>query len=251
MVVLQHKCIEPLGESKSDYQIFLEILHRMGLGALYSEGCSEIDWVKRVFDSSDLPKHVGWREFVRKGYFVVPPEPEATRDPVYFRWYAEIGRRTCRNRIHALPVQGGSGWACDAVWKIEFVATTIRARPDSPGARAQSYSVMGGPIPSSPPGFRCSSSSHALTSRTGGKDSAISDIDEHRAASRLHYWVLRMSVTRESAGSAITVGACTTAQRGPLRRRRLAALRCGEGYQASAVFDPVATANTSPTAGDA
>ena len=30
VVVMQHKCIEPLGESKSDYHIFRELAHRHG-----------------------------------------------------------------------------------------------------------------------------------------------------------------------------------------------------------------------------
>ncbi len=40
VIALQHKCIEPLGESKSDYQIFTEILSRLGLGAMFTEGPS-------------------------------------------------------------------------------------------------------------------------------------------------------------------------------------------------------------------
>ena len=31
IVTMQHKCIEPLGESKSDYQIFQELANRLGL----------------------------------------------------------------------------------------------------------------------------------------------------------------------------------------------------------------------------
>ena len=72
VVVFQHKCIEPLGESKSDYQIFLEISKRLGLGLLFSEGMSELDWVKRQFEASDLPLYISWKKFLRKGYFVVP-----------------------------------------------------------------------------------------------------------------------------------------------------------------------------------
>src|SRR5690606_35845968 len=82
VVTFQHKCIEPLGESKSDYQIFLEILQRLGLGAVFSEGCSELDWCKRIFDSTDLPNYIGWKEFVKKGYYVLPSEPEKTRTAV-------------------------------------------------------------------------------------------------------------------------------------------------------------------------
>ena len=38
VISMQHKCIEPLGESKSDYDIFLAIAERLDLGADYSEG---------------------------------------------------------------------------------------------------------------------------------------------------------------------------------------------------------------------
>ena len=36
VAVLQHKCIEPLGESKSDFQIFLDLAKRLGVGATSS-----------------------------------------------------------------------------------------------------------------------------------------------------------------------------------------------------------------------
>ena len=73
---MQHKCIEPLGESKSDFQIFTELASRLGLGTYFCEGMNELEWVKRMFEASDLPKHISWKEFLRKGYYVVPP-PEA------------------------------------------------------------------------------------------------------------------------------------------------------------------------------
>ena len=76
VITLQHKCIEPLGESKSDYEIFYELAKRLNLGAYYSEGCTELDWVKKTFDATDLPKYITWKDFMKKGYFVVPA-PEA------------------------------------------------------------------------------------------------------------------------------------------------------------------------------
>ncbi len=54
VAVLQHKCIEPLGESKSDFQIFLDIAKRLGVGAGFSEGSTELDWCKRYFEATDL-----------------------------------------------------------------------------------------------------------------------------------------------------------------------------------------------------
>ena len=47
MIHMQHKCIEPLGESKSDFRIFLELAGRLGLSAVFSEGCTELDWCKK------------------------------------------------------------------------------------------------------------------------------------------------------------------------------------------------------------
>jgi len=38
VVLMQHKCIEPLGESKSDFQIFLDLAKRLGFSAMFSEG---------------------------------------------------------------------------------------------------------------------------------------------------------------------------------------------------------------------
>ena len=70
VIVLQHKCIEPLGESKSDYQIYVELAKRLGFSALFTEGMTELDWCRRIFEGSDLSQHVSWKEFLKKGYYV-------------------------------------------------------------------------------------------------------------------------------------------------------------------------------------
>jgi trimethylamine-N-oxide reductase (cytochrome c) len=90
---MQKKCIEPLGESKSDYEIFAFLAERLGLHDVYTEGgLTELDWVKRMFDSSDLPKHISWDEFFKKGYFVVPIPEDYTPTPA-LRWFAEDRHR--------------------------------------------------------------------------------------------------------------------------------------------------------------
>ncbi|NTU60656.1 MAG: molybdopterin-dependent oxidoreductase, partial [Deltaproteobacteria bacterium] len=81
VAVMQHKCIEPLGESKSDFQIFLELAQRLGFGMVFSEGVTEYDWCRRLFDATDLPKVTTWEEFLQRGYYVVPPPKEALRAP--------------------------------------------------------------------------------------------------------------------------------------------------------------------------
>jgi trimethylamine-N-oxide reductase (cytochrome c) len=93
VISLQAKCIEPLGESKSDYEIFAAVAEKLGLYDVYTEGgLTELDWVKRMFECSDLPEHVTWDEFFEKGYFVVPM-PEDYESTPALRWFAEDRQR--------------------------------------------------------------------------------------------------------------------------------------------------------------
>ena len=103
VVSIQHKCIEPLGESRSDFQIFLDISKRLGLSAYFAEGKTELEWCKMVFEASDVSKKISWRKFLKKGYYVVPAEKdERLRPPASFKWYAE-GRKKDVPEPHPLP----------------------------------------------------------------------------------------------------------------------------------------------------
>ena len=134
VIALQHKAIEPLGESKSDYDIFLSIMEKLGMGSLYSEGgTSELDWCKRVFDSSDLSQHISWREFLKKGYYVVAAEVAAARAPTANRWFYE-GRKKDTPEPYPLPsdyVAGFGNGLQTPSGKFEFVASTLK-RIDDP-----------------------------------------------------------------------------------------------------------------------
>jgi len=134
VVSMQHKCIEPLGESKSDYDIFLALAERLDLGAVYSEGGnSEYEWCKRAFESSDVAKNMSWRKFLKKGYYVVPPEPEGSRAPAAMRWFYE-GRKKDVPEPAPLPSDylGNYGEGLQTPsGKFEFVPTTLK-RIDDP-----------------------------------------------------------------------------------------------------------------------
>ncbi len=203
VVLMQHKCIEPLGESKSDFQIFEALASRLGLGAYFSEGMSELDWVKRLFDASDLPKHISWKEFLKKGYFVVPPLPEDRRDPVSLRWFYE-GRKKDVPEPHPLPGDYGEEFMKGLQTqsgKFEFECSSLkRFDPDDPerppivkylrsweGPGTELYERY--PLQLVSPHSRFSY--HTLSD---GKDSSINDIKEHRVLVDGHYyWVLRMN----------------------------------------------------------
>lgn len=90
VVVREQKAIEPLGESKSDYRILSEIADRLGFGDDYTEGNSEIDWIRKFFETSDIAKKgmMTWEEFDKKGYYIIGC-PEDRKPTPALRWFAE------------------------------------------------------------------------------------------------------------------------------------------------------------------
>ncbi|MGD9810852.1 MAG: molybdopterin-dependent oxidoreductase [Sphingobium sp.] len=204
MVVMQHKCIEPLGESKSDYRIFADILTRLGFGAMFTEGCDELDWCKRVFESSDLPNYISWSEFLKKGYVVLPPQSPETRDPVDMRWFYE-GRKKDVPEPHPLPSDYKTGFLeglQTQTGKIEFLPSSLkRGDPDNPerpvlnryvpawegrhsGEFAQSYPLQ---LVSAHPRY-------SFHTQADGKGGPINAIPDHRMhIDGYDYWVVRMN----------------------------------------------------------
>jgi trimethylamine-N-oxide reductase (cytochrome c) len=204
VITLQHKCIEPLGESRSDYDIFTAILSRLGLGAVFTEGCSELDWVKRVFDSSDLPGRISWREFCRKGYYVVPPEKPELRQPVDMRWFAE-GRRKDVPEPHPLPSQFAESFGMGVQTpsgKIEFVPELLkRHNADNPERPPLNRYIPSWEGPRSGELFEryplqmiATHSRYSFHTGSDGKNSTTNRIPDHRVRVAGHdFWLLRLS----------------------------------------------------------
>lgn len=204
IITLQHKCIEPLGESRSDYDIFTAILTRLGLGAVFTEGCGELDWVKRVFDSSDLPDHVSWREFCRKGYHMVAPEKAELRQPVDMRWFAE-DRRKDVPEPHPLPSQFaetfGKGVQTPS-GKLEFVPELLKRHsadnPERPPLNRYIPSWEGprtaGLFDLYPLQMIATHSRYSFHTGSDGKNCVTNHIADHRVrVAGHHFWLLRLS----------------------------------------------------------
>ncbi len=204
IITLQHKCIEPLGESRSDYDIFTAILEHLGLGALFTEGCGELDWVKRVFDSSDLPSWISWRDFCAKGYFVVPHEAPGQTPGSDMSWFAE-GRAKDYPEPQPLPslyaeefgkgVQTPSG-------KLEFVPELLKRHAVDNDER----SAVNRYIPpwegrhtkelvaKYPLQLLATHSRYSFHTHTDGKNSFITRIADHRVRIAGHdFWLLRLN----------------------------------------------------------
>ena len=100
VIVREMKCVEPVGESKSDYAIFSLIAEKLGQGQLYTEGKTEDDWDDAFCNPSELRKRCSWEEFCKKGYYIVPV-PEDYEEHPAFRWYYED--RDCDTQDYLNP----------------------------------------------------------------------------------------------------------------------------------------------------
>ena len=256
VILFQHKCIEPLGESKSDYEIFRLLSNRLGLGAYYSEGMSELDWIKRMYDASDMPQVVKWKDFIRKGYYVVPPPSAARRPPVAWRWFYE-GRKKDVPEPHPLPaeykeeylkgLQTPSG-------KFEFECATLKRfdaededrppivkyTPSPEGHHAERYGNY--PLQLITPHPR-----YSFHTQGDGKDSFLMDIEDHRVrVDDYDYWPLRLN-WEDAADRGINKHDLVRIynEQGGVLCAAVPTTRLPRGvamaYESSAKFDPVET----------
>jgi trimethylamine-N-oxide reductase (cytochrome c) len=125
LFVRQQKCVEPLGESKSDYEIFSMIAEKLGKGELYTEGKNEDDWAEAFYNLSEISKKLPWEDFCRKGYYIAPVPEDYKETPAY-RWYAEgracdtpdyLNPKIGTDKAHELGTYSG---------KIEFASESLK-----------------------------------------------------------------------------------------------------------------------------
>ncbi|MCL1895923.1 MAG: molybdopterin-dependent oxidoreductase [Clostridiales bacterium] len=203
VVHIEHKCIEPLGESRPDYDIFTAITSRLGMGGIFSEGCDDFAWVKRYFLSTDLPKKVSWQEFLDKGYYVVPPLPEDRRDALALNWFARGEKRdTPEQTTPPSEYYGMFGEGLQTpTGKFEFESQTLKRFdpcdeerlpictyiPSFEGPESEQYGKYRLQLISPHPKY----SYHTMGDN---KDTTINDIDQHRMLiDGYRYWIFRMN----------------------------------------------------------
>ena len=219
IIVFEKKCIEPLGESKPDYEIFSMLADRLGVGQIYTEGGhSDLDWGKRMFHASDLPKRISWEDFEEKGYYVVPVPEEREPTPA-LRWFAE-------DRVRDTPDWGPPPW--DTVGlkglqtssgKIEFVSSSLTRFYNS-GVVDEERPAMGPQYIESWEGHHTDElygrfplqmvSPHprfSFHTMGDGKDSWTDDIKDHRVLKDdgHHYWIMRLN-HKDAAARGIAEG---------------------------------------------
>ncbi len=218
MVILQKKCIEPLGESKSDYEIFRMFAERLGIGEIFTMGGKdEYQWVKDYYHATDMPKRMTWEEFEQKGYYVIPV-PEDHKSTPAMRWFAEGRKRDTpdwgphpADTVALEGLQTMSG-------KIEFVSSSLKRFYET-GAVDPERPVMGPQYIPSWEGHRTAElhskyplqmvSPHPRFSfHTMGdsKESWLNEVKDHRVEVDGHrYWIMRMN-TKDAEASGIKDG---------------------------------------------
>jgi anaerobic selenocysteine-containing dehydrogenase len=75
-IFLEEKCMEPVGESKSDHEAVAAIADKLGLLKAYNEGRSVEDLRRFGFENSGVQDMISYEELKEKGYFVIPLNPE-------------------------------------------------------------------------------------------------------------------------------------------------------------------------------
>ena len=117
MVGLQKQAMSTVGESKSDFEIVLEIAKKLGMDKAVSEGKTADEWIKTSFNNG--PGKAGlikWEEFQDKGYYVYPIAPDWEEDPAGMIEFYQDPKK------YPLPTPSG---------KLEFYSERIaKAFPD-------------------------------------------------------------------------------------------------------------------------
>ena len=88
-VIYEGKCIDSLGESKSDYEIVCMIAEKMGLLQEYTGGKTVDELLKLYFENSGIQDRITFEDFKRKGYYVIPVDPDWKSKPVGMKEFYE------------------------------------------------------------------------------------------------------------------------------------------------------------------
>lgn len=116
LIFPEPRCVEPLGESKSDFEAVGEVAKKLDVYEKFTEGKTDKEWIKDGFDGSGVQNMISWDEFQKKGYFIVPTAPDWEQDPV--------GMEKFVRDPESFPLETPTG-------KIEFSATQLaKSFPD-------------------------------------------------------------------------------------------------------------------------
>ena len=74
------KCIEPIGESKSDYEAVGEVAKKLGLYEQYTGGKTVEEWIKYGYETSGVTNMISWEKLNKNGYYIIPTRKDWEKD---------------------------------------------------------------------------------------------------------------------------------------------------------------------------
>jgi len=82
-MAIMEQAVKPIGESKSDYEVVIEIAKKLGLEKEYTGDKSIEEWIKHGFNESGVPEAglCTWEELCEKDYYVIPTDPDWKKYP--------------------------------------------------------------------------------------------------------------------------------------------------------------------------
>jgi molybdopterin guanine dinucleotide-containing S/N-oxide reductase-like protein len=110
LIFKEDRCIEPVGESKSDFEAVGEVAKKLGLYERFTGNKSDSQWIRDGFEGSGVNGLISWEEFSRRGYYVVPTASEWEKD--------EPGMSAFAKDPQGHPLSTPSG-------KIEFLSSSL------------------------------------------------------------------------------------------------------------------------------
>jgi trimethylamine-N-oxide reductase (cytochrome c) len=73
---LDQKCVEPVGESMSDYEVVCAIADKLGVLKEYNGGKTVDELIRYGFDHSGIQDKISWEDFKKNGYYPIPTDPD-------------------------------------------------------------------------------------------------------------------------------------------------------------------------------
>jgi trimethylamine-N-oxide reductase (cytochrome c) len=148
LVFPERQCIEPLGESKSDYEIVGEIARKLGKYEEFTEGKTVEEWIRFGFENSGVADRISWEEFNEKGYYVVPTAPGWEKTPAGMTgFYRDPGANPLHTRSGKIEFYGQ--WLAEHFPDDEerppvpgWVPQGVTHRESRQSERAQQYPLL-------------------------------------------------------------------------------------------------------------
>lgn len=118
LIMREGKCIVPIGESKSDYEIACLVAEKLGVLEDYTEGKTIEEWMKTGFETSGVQNMITYEELEEKGYWVIPTDPDWKKYPAGLKPFYDDPEKN--------PLPSPTG-------KVEFESTNLKKHfPDDP-----------------------------------------------------------------------------------------------------------------------